>query len=263
MSGKVIKSLKQLCTNAKSVSLTLSLWSDHRLHSYLGITMHTIIQNELHSYPLSFERSKGGHIAINILSEFHKVVKFYELENKLVRIVTDNASNNMAAFDNLILPGFDDYFNNTGGLDGTDNDYQLSLTTAAATTTDNQDWNDEEGEEIEMNSGDEKGIDIEWEKSGFISKDSLVVNLPDQDFALFGNITVNGYLRIPCFAHTLQLVIHDGIYNSKPAFNALKKVAAIAKFSRTSCVFAERLELTKQSIPIATVARWISQFYTI
>ncbi|CAM4985822.1 unnamed protein product [Rotaria socialis] len=30
--------------------------------------------------------------------------------HKIVRLITDNASNNLAAFDNIILPGFDDYF---------------------------------------------------------------------------------------------------------------------------------------------------------
>ncbi|CAF5134561.1 unnamed protein product, partial [Rotaria socialis] len=29
---------------------------------------------------------------------------------KIVRLITDNASNNLAAFDNIILPGFEDYF---------------------------------------------------------------------------------------------------------------------------------------------------------
>ncbi|CAF0995304.1 unnamed protein product [Didymodactylos carnosus] len=111
---------------------------------------------------------------------------FYELEDKLGRIVTDNASNNVAAFDNLRLPDFDNYFNNNSDLDesDTENDHKFTLTIITVTTTDRQDRNGEEGEEMEVNSKDEEDIDNECETSGVIDTDNIVADLPDQDLAL-------------------------------------------------------------------------------
>ncbi|CAF4508511.1 unnamed protein product, partial [Didymodactylos carnosus] len=181
-----------------------------------------------------FERLKGRHTAINILNEFNKVIKFYELESKLVRIVTDNASNNTAAFDNIRLPGFDEYFNEDGDVHDSDDE------------EDNQ----------QSNHKDE----LTKDKS---EKNSSIDDLPDNDFSYFANISTNEHLRIPCFAHTLQLVVHDGLNNSKSSTTALAKVAAIAKFSHKSSIFTDRLENIKLSIPTANETRWNSQFYTL
>ncbi|CAF4714683.1 unnamed protein product, partial [Rotaria magnacalcarata] len=43
-------------------------------------------------------------------AEFDRIIQLYNLKDKIVRLITDNASNNLAAFDSIILPGFDDYF---------------------------------------------------------------------------------------------------------------------------------------------------------
>ncbi|CAF4183113.1 unnamed protein product, partial [Rotaria magnacalcarata] len=70
-------------------------------------------------------------------------------------------------------------------------------------------------------------------------------------------------LRLPCFAHTLQLVFNDGIKHAANATAALTKVAKIAKFSHSSTLFAEELENYKKNIPRATQCRWNSQFLTV
>jgi hypothetical protein len=73
----------------------------------------------------------------------------------------------------------------------------------------------------------------------------------------------NEVFRIPCFAHTIQLVVKDGLQETKPFLSSLEKVSAIAKLSHTCSKFSEKLESMKISIPRAVVTRWNSQFLLV
>ncbi|CAM2728341.1 unnamed protein product [Rotaria socialis] len=70
-------------------------------------------------------------------------------------------------------------------------------------------------------------------------------------------------LRLPCFIHTLQLVVKDGLNESECIRSPLSKVAEIAKLSHKSITIAEKLQNEKFSIPEAIVTRWNSQFLTV
>ncbi|CAF4548307.1 unnamed protein product, partial [Didymodactylos carnosus] len=76
---------------------------------------------------------------------------------KLVRIVTDNASNNTAAFDNIRLPGFDEYFNEDGDVHDSDDeeDNQQSITVLNDGQVNDDDEGEEDNSESEMAGGDE------------------------------------------------------------------------------------------------------------
>ncbi|CAF1254367.1 unnamed protein product [Didymodactylos carnosus] len=215
MYDAMLKKLKVICNNAEDVSVTLDLWSDRRLRSYMGVTLHTIIDKQNKSYLLSFLPLAGRHTGENLISEFEKILQFYSIQKKLVKLVTDNASNMIKAFDKLILPGFEEYFK-------------------------------EENEEVEYN-GDSGSDKINDDLNEAIDEALMTID----------------FKRIPCFAHTLQLVVNDGIKNSAAVKSSLTKIAKIAKFSHTSTVFAERLEILKATIPSNTNIRWNSQFHTI
>ncbi|CAF4553202.1 unnamed protein product [Rotaria sp. Silwood2] len=107
---KCTSKLQEICAEAKHVSLTLDIWCDRRMRSYFGVTLHTIIDDKYKTFLLSFERLEGKHTSDKLAAEFDRIIQLYKLKDKIVRLITDNASNNLAAFDNIILPGFDDYF---------------------------------------------------------------------------------------------------------------------------------------------------------
>ena len=229
---RCISKLKEICSEANHVSLTLDLWSDRRMRTYFGITLHTVIDDKYKSFLLSFEQLQGKHSADKLAAEFDRVIQLYNLNEKIVRLITDNASNNLAAFNDIILPGFEDYFNEM--ID----------------------------DESEIVRSDE---DVE-ENEDYVGGELNQLLTPDVDDTIYQttlNVTGEEFLRLPCFAHCLQLVVNDGIKSCNAAVSSLMKVASLAKLAHTSTVFAEQLEKGKYNIPKANRTRWNSQFQTV
>lgn len=189
----------------------------------------------LKSFVLCFLPFYGSHTANLLLQTYENVISSYGIHDKLVRLVTDNAANNLKAFQDLILPGFENYF------------------------------------EIE---------DEDCEGASDVDLDGFMEELPDEPIVLsistddasiltlikdsFDNVALNNEsFRIPCFAHTIQLVVNDGLKETSSIRSALSKVSKIAKLSHTSTIFAEKLEQIGKSIPMANRSRWNSQFHTV
>ncbi|CAF1595528.1 unnamed protein product [Didymodactylos carnosus] len=230
---KMVTKLKILCNNAEHVSVTLDVWTDRRLRSYIGITLHTFIDDELKSYLLSFAPLKGHHTADVLLADFEKVINYYHIEKKLVRLITDNAVNNIKAFNDILLPGFETYF-------------------------ENDDCNKDDNGSLQNNNDDDDCEEIFNDDS--YDHFELVPLADDIIQCVSENLEL---LRLPCFTHTLQLVVKDGIKHASNATAALTKVAKIAKFSHSSTLFAEKLDKLSKTIPRATKCRWNSQFLTV
>ncbi|CAF3143932.1 unnamed protein product, partial [Rotaria socialis] len=184
-----IKKLQEVCNRSNYISLTLDVCSDRRMRSYFGITLLAIVDNHYKTYLLSFERLTGKHSGEKLADEFDR---------------------NQAAFNYLVLPGFDEYFD-----DSIDDQSELE-TNDDDTDSDERDKNRLEIEEV---NDDIYGSTL---------------NAPtDQEF-----------LRLPCFIHSLQLVVHDGIQPASDALSSLKKEH-------------------HYSIPRANSTRWNSQFQTV
>ncbi|CAF1658082.1 unnamed protein product [Adineta ricciae] len=132
---------------------------------------------------------------------------------------TDNARNNLTAFVSIILPGFEDYFDE---LENEETDAEQA----------NRDGGTEEGDNEAVLDQKESLRTLEINDSIYES----ILNLSSDD----------EYLRIPCFSHCLQLVVNDGIKAlNVTATAALKKVAILAKLAHTkqwssACVPIER-----------------------
>ncbi|CAM4984030.1 unnamed protein product [Rotaria socialis] len=223
---KCVLKLKEICNQSSYVSLTLDVWTDRRMRSYLGVTLHTIINDELKSFLLAFDRLEGKHTSEKLATEFDRIIQLYDIKDKIVRLITDNASNNLAAFDNIILPGFEDYFDEL--------------------------QQDEEEKEVdsESESNDELNDDLVDKEKQF--------QIQDVDDTVYqtsiDDTHADEYLRLPCFIHCLQLVVNDGIKSCTLASSSLKKVASLAKLAHCSTEFAERLSKGENFVTISLAA---------
>jgi hypothetical protein len=58
---QVMVKVKQACSNAKFVALTLDVWSDRRMRAFIAITMDTIAENDgtFQNYLLTFQLLSG------------------------------------------------------------------------------------------------------------------------------------------------------------------------------------------------------------
>ena len=92
------KSMCDAMSNASDTSLTLDLWTNHHMRSYLGVTARFINGFQFISCMLSCKWFKGRHTAENIYSSYEGIIQLFGIERKVKYIVSDNASNMIKAF---------------------------------------------------------------------------------------------------------------------------------------------------------------------
>ncbi len=87
---------------AQCVCLTIDMWSNRQMRSYLGITLHYITQ---HTSPamLACKRFSGRHTAETIHQEYEEAIACFDIATKIHIITTDSAANMIKAF---ALPGY-------------------------------------------------------------------------------------------------------------------------------------------------------------
>jgi hypothetical protein len=87
---------------AKHVTITLDMWSDRRMRSYMGITVHFMTSDmQFNSYLLDFNYFVGKHTGNKLLEHTTSVIDKFNLKEKLCYVITDNAANMLSAFKDL------------------------------------------------------------------------------------------------------------------------------------------------------------------
>lgn len=203
------KILKQL-EGIESINLTLDLWSNRQMKSFLGVTGHFISKDwKMESMMLVCNHIRGRHTAENIVSWYDEITSEYDITDKIKHIVTDNASNVKKAF--LTLPGFEqeqasDNEDNVPAYDETE-DYEV--------------------------------VEIE----------------PDE----LSELATEHHA---CFAHTLQLVVKDGLNKAGQIENTIKKCSKMVSFLRKSTIAADVLNGEKRP-EACNATRWNLQLKMI
>lgn len=88
-------------------AISTNIWTNRRGHSFLGI-MANFIDGIFkgHTVLLGCEHIQGHHTADRIYQKYEKVLKYWHLEQRVIRVVTDSASNMIKAFN--LLPAIEE-----------------------------------------------------------------------------------------------------------------------------------------------------------
>jgi hypothetical protein len=195
--------LKDFCSTATFVSLALDIWSDRRLRSFFAVTgmiffieiiyVLLFIDGSFKSYVLDFVPLWDSHSGPLLCQKYEEIVNTFGIKGKVIRLVTDSSSNTINAFKDIIIPGFGQYFiqdDNDDAVNGElrrdeyDEPENISSTTACSTNVES-------------------------------TKEDLIRDT-------FRNLLENNEVfRIPCFAHTIQLVVKDRLKEAKSIVQSL------------------------------------------
>ncbi|CAF4084866.1 unnamed protein product [Adineta steineri] len=174
----------------------------------------------------------GSHTADNIYRTTERVLDHYNLNEKIFKIVTDNAANMIKAF-------------------------KFGLLANDINDTDDETTGGENIPILNTNSSDDDNIDDQC----------LDVN----DFSFmnieYGNSFIDDEdptdVRLSCFVHSLQLCVRDGIKDASFMVKIFGKCKAVAQYSHKSSKIADILEELNKHINKFTVTRWNSEFLLI
>ena len=105
--AKLLFDVKKKLGDLESVSLTLDLWSNRQMKSFMGVTAHFIDKKwQMNSLMLRCRRFKGSHTADRIYDEYDDCVSEFSISKKICHILTDNGANVKKAFS---LPSFEQF----------------------------------------------------------------------------------------------------------------------------------------------------------
>lgn len=223
MAEDVRQQITQRLLDVRSVNVTLDIWSDRRMRSYLGITAHYVLSSSetsgLSSSLLVCRRFSGSHTGERIAAELESTLDLYGIKQKIDYIITDNAANMKKAL-TIVLYNMDD--DNNGSADDEAHEPEAAI--------DNPDlWQD--------------------------------VDEADQHVILETVNASCKRERLSCFDHTLHLVVGDGLKDTKCVSSALAKCCKISSMIHTSSLFSTAFEQAfgpNKSIPAAVITRWNS-----
>uniref|UniRef100_A0A1X7VAT2 HAT C-terminal dimerisation domain-containing protein n=1 Tax=Amphimedon queenslandica TaxID=400682 RepID=A0A1X7VAT2_AMPQE len=104
--SETVAKIKLSLQDTRFCSVTLDIWSSRRMHAYLGVACHILINWEIVSYLLACRQIFGAHTGENILADFKDIAGDFQIKPKIFKAITDNASNMKKAFQPISLPGF-------------------------------------------------------------------------------------------------------------------------------------------------------------
>ncbi|XP_072394799.1 E3 SUMO-protein ligase ZBED1-like [Diabrotica undecimpunctata] len=85
--------VKEKLQGVEYIALTTDIWSSDSQKSYISVTAHFIKDVKLHSIVISTTELSEHHTSLNIANALRTILLNWEIFDKIVTIVTDNASN--------------------------------------------------------------------------------------------------------------------------------------------------------------------------
>lgn len=203
------------------VSVTTDIWSDRQMRGFLGVTVHWMEVNEASVV------AKSRLLGCSRFKGKHSGERICEAFEALC--------------DDFCIKSKIDYIvcDNAANM-------RRAFTVCFLANTEEDEHEDSSGEHmVDMDDNDM------WE-------DLEIGDQAEIEAVLFRNCRKQ---RLQCFAHTLQLVVCDGLKNTKVIRPALSKASRLSTLLHTSCKFKEAFELKfgkTKGIPADVCTRWHS-----
>ncbi|XP_046399928.1 E3 SUMO-protein ligase ZBED1-like [Ischnura elegans] len=95
--SKTAMELKEKIKKVTFCSITADGWTSATNDSYLAVTAHFICNGQLQSALLDCIYFTDRHTATNIADEIHRIIRSWDLDSKVVALISDSAANMLAA----------------------------------------------------------------------------------------------------------------------------------------------------------------------
>jgi hypothetical protein len=218
--------LRQKIAAADSLSLTLDMWSDRRMRSFIGVTVHFMSPiMKLKGYLLGIESVAGRHTSEHIANSCVSLVDEFDIRSKISYIITDGTANMVKAFKSMSTVFQDD------------EDVGLELESIADNDTldtdesnDQTSANDNQVQTLTWREADEVDVDVDGQEPLNDETVDIVVSK-------FSGLK---QIRLTCGIHSLQLVVCDGTKVAKFLTTILSKTSRLATLIHTRCTLADR-----------------------
>jgi hypothetical protein len=208
---------------AKTIHLCCIIWSKKGMtESFLGVVAHFFAKNERHKATLAVRNIFGSHTGNNILGVMEQVLSEWNINKQAVgKVLTDNGSNIIKAFRDFQSSEIDDesvydYMKDKSYVDLEDNECTTGADDATHTDNSDEDVDDETENRAKCNDTTIHVTSREIDEYDEHERDHNDV------------FSYNDYERLPCFPHTLQLVVSkfDEVKSCKDAICTAKKITA-------------------------------------
>jgi hypothetical protein len=208
---------------AKTIHLCCIIWSKKGMtESFLGVVAHFFAKNERHKATLAVRNIFGSHTGNNILGVMEQVLSEWNINKQAVgKVLTDNGSNIIKAFRDFQSSEIDDesvydYMKDKSYVDLEDNECTTGADDATHTDNSDEDVDDETENRAKCNDTTIHVTSREIDEYHEHERDQNDV------------FSYNHYERLPCFPHTLQLVVSkfDEVKSCKDAICTAKKITA-------------------------------------
>ncbi|CAF4377586.1 unnamed protein product [Rotaria sp. Silwood2] len=218
--------LRNLLDSIDHLSITVDIWIDRRGRSFIGVTGHFLDLNfEPQALLLDFSRLKGPHTGANIRLATGEILGNLKIQNKVYRVITDNAASMIRAY--------------KFGLTVNDDDY---------TTQDHNNFQQADSS-IEFSDHDDIHISNEWRLTDWCESDKCLDD-DGEDISI----------RLSCFAHSLQLAVRDGLKDTPFLSRSLLKCMQLSQRSSKSTKIVDLLDDIGKTINRSNLTRWNSEY---
>ena len=217
VSAEVKVKIKKALAAARRVSITTDIWSSKGcIDSYMGLTSHIFnpITRKRENYRISFREFNNKHTGKNMAKQMKRIFSEFSIENKVARIISDNASNAIKSVRDLNALGDGEEWEEFEGDDSEDEEDVES-----------------DGDDSECDiEPDDKEDDREEEVTNFAN--ALETANAEHEEAFEEEHIYRG----PCIVHTMQLPICRVIRKKKISFGRVltKTRRYVVKYRQSS-----------------------------